>query len=227
MSDPVDYRISAWSLRDALADDDRLAELEARPTGKENRAALDAARFTHDPHAKRATGQALVDAGFRYLGTKSESASYRRASVNDVFVDPDETTYVVLRRRRTLLPLSAYYILTYFADGTCLETVARTTPIIPSEGVHVVRPGHANDVLRDVEEHLAAVRERAEAGARILPVRDLDTVDRLAKYFYAQIASPRVASSIANARNNERKLAVFALSTIGLAVYVLCTAHGC
>ena len=215
-----DYRSSAWSLRDALAADDALDRLEARPIAAENRAAIAAARFAIDARAKRRTGDALVARGFRHLGTKRESASYKPASVLDVFVDRDETTYVTIRRRPTLLPLSKHYVLTYFDDGSCIETVARADPLYRSDGPLTVRAG-CGDLIGDVERHLAAVRERARTGARIVRVRDLGMVLRLARYFVTHVCSTYVAACIADCRRSERQLAGIALALATIAAIVI------
>jgi len=215
-----DYRSSAWSLRDALAPDDALDRLEARPIAAENRAAIAAARFAIDARAKRRTGDALVARGFRHLGTKRESASYKPASLLDVFVDPDETTYVTIRRRPTLLPLSKHYVLTYFDDGSCVETVERAEPLYGSAGPLTMRGG-SGDLVEDVERHLAVVRERARAGARIVRVRDLATVLRLARYYVTHVCSAYVAACIADTRRSERQLAGIALAVATIAAIII------
>jgi len=89
MSNDADYRTSAWSLRDALAPASTLGELEARPMRRENAAAIAVARFTGDASAERKSGQALIDLGFRHLGTKTEAPEGRTRPPLDVF-------YVVL-----------------------------------------------------------------------------------------------------------------------------------
>ncbi|MGH7330473.1 MAG: hypothetical protein ACREJX_19160, partial [Polyangiaceae bacterium] len=167
-------------MRDALASDAALARLEARPIAPENRAALAVATFEIDPRAKRRAGQELVDAGFRYVGTRIASASYMRHRA-DLFVDADETTYVAVRRRRSLLALSHHYFCTFFEDGSCIETVSRVDPLYRSDGPLLVRAG-TGSLACDLEGHFTAVRERARSGIRVLPVRGGESTVRLARF---------------------------------------------
>ena len=220
MKNAIDYRCSAWSLGDALAGDDALARLEARPVAPENRAALAAGHFAIDPRAERKTGDALVVAGFRYLGTLIESASYVRRRL-DVFVDPDATTYVTVRRVRSLIGLSRYYVLTSFDDGTSIETVALEKPLYASEGPLTVRAGRGDDLAGDVARHLDAVRERARGGPRVVRVRDLDTVLRLSKHFVGHVLPTWLAARIARTRATERQLAGIAGVVLAIAAMVV------
>lgn len=210
MTAAVDYRSSAWSLRDALAEGS-LAKLVATPVRERNAAALAAARFTIDASATRRVGEellALEAPSFRYLGTKGESASYGPIQPNDVFVDEDATTYVVVRRKRSFIGLSRYYILTYFADGTCLETVSRPKPILES-GTRLIARGGTEDLVDDVKSHLAAVRKRALDGKTIVPVRTLDDVLALARYFVSHVCDESVAAAVAETRSNELRIVSF------------------
>ncbi|MGH7282495.1 MAG: hypothetical protein ACRELY_13295 [Polyangiaceae bacterium] len=215
METAIDYRSSAWRLRDALASDAALARLEARPIAPENRAALAVATFEIDRRAKRRAGQELVDAGFRYVGTKIESASYVMRDRTDVFVDADETTYVAVRRRRSLLPSSLHYLYTFFEDGSCIQTVGRIDPLYRSDGPLLVRAG-TGSLACDLEGHFTAVRERARSGIRVLAVRGGDGTVRLARFELSHVFAPGLAMIVARARETERDLAAIALTIIAL-----------
>jgi hypothetical protein len=217
----IDYRMSDWSLRAAHAPDDALARLEARPVGAEQRAALAASRFAIDPAAARRTGDDLVARGFRHLGSKGESAGYRPMNMLDVFIDPDETTYITYRARRSWRGLSRYYILTYFDDGSCIETTARSSPLLTTSEHHIVRPGHDDDIILDVTLHLDAVRAHVARGVRILPVRDLDTVKRLAAYIYGHVVSAEIASGVARTRERERSIALVFVAILAMLAWTI------
>lgn len=221
MSVAVDYRSSAWSLRDAHATEAAMAALEAKSIAKENAAALAAARFAIDPKATRTAGDPLLGEGFRYLGTYGESASYFRMSPCDVFVDPDETTHVTYRRTPSGLRLSRYYVITLFDDGTCLETVARTKPIVGSSGALTVRAGSGDGVIADVRAHMEEVRRRVIAGHKVVPRRSLADVLRVSRYFVSHVISPEVASNVAATRHNERLIGKTLLSVVVLALFVI------
>ncbi|HEX4515251.1 MAG TPA: hypothetical protein VH054_17010, partial [Polyangiaceae bacterium] len=144
----MDYRDPTWSLSHALADDDVLSALAERPTRTENAAAAASLRSKLDANATRKSGDELLAAGFQYFGTRTALPSIFPTTC-DVFVDRDSTTNVTVRRRRALLPLSQYYIATYFDDGTCIETVARASPIVSSGAALTERGGH-DDLARDI-----------------------------------------------------------------------------
>jgi hypothetical protein len=116
--------------------------------------------------------------------------------------------------------LSWYYILTYFDDGTCIETVSRYEPLVKSIDRHLVRGGH-DDLGLDISMHLDVVRERVESGARILPVRDLDMVKRLATYFYGHVASAESAVNVARIRERERTLVIMCVACLAVLVLTI------
>ncbi|CAN5703268.1 hypothetical protein BH09MYX1_BH09MYX1_16590 [soil metagenome] len=211
------YRSSAWTLRDAHAPEGRMAELEARPMRSENEAAAVAARYVTTPasETERKVGSELLELErpFRYLGTKGESAGYGGFRLTDIFVDADETTYVSVRRQRSPIGLSRYYVLTLFDDGSCLETVARKKPIIRSSGPLTMRAG-TGDLRADVASHLAVVRERAATGLKIIPIKQLDDVLRQSRHVVTHVTEPSVASGIAQTRANERALALQVVAVV-------------
>ena len=201
-----DFRTSAWQLRDALAGDGALAELEQRPISAANARTLEKFRVAADPKATRKVGAELLDAGFRYVGTAREwieGSLYKPTT--DTFIDADDTTYVVVRRSRPLIPLSRFYIVTYLEDGSCIETVSTTKPELLSEPRVLIRNGPA-DLARAVAEHLAYVRERALAGAKILPVRTLDDVVRLKKLHVSHVITEASAQMYLDVPDNERMM---------------------
>lgn len=223
----LDYRTSSWSLREALASDDALARLEARPVKPTGQDALAALRIVVDSTTPRRTGDELLARGCRHLGAKHESAGFRPKPSLDVFVDADETTYITIRSKPSLMGLSRYYILTYFDDGTCIETVARHNPLTPSSERHICRGGHDDDVVLDLSEHLEFVREHVrERGVRIVPVRDLDTVNRLAKYFYGHVASAEIASNVAAMKQREISIALMALCMLLMIAWAIARSLG-
>lgn len=220
MNEPTSCRTSAWSLRDAHAPPETLERLESVPTTPENRAAIAAARFATRPDATRRTGDRLVADGFRYLGTKGESASYRPLQHLDTFVDPDETTYVLVRRKPWRTGLSRWYVVTQFDDGTCLETFERVRPVVGSHERLTVRGG-CGSLVGDVRAHLREVERRAREGAKIVPVRSLDDVLRVARYHISHVTEPRVAANIASIRRTERGLFVMGASFVGLIALIV------
>ncbi len=217
-----EFRESAWALSDSLADDEAFAALEARPMHETSSRLLRALTVEVNSNAVQVAGAELKQrGGFRYLGTAKERIRgvLYRPSAGDTFVDAHETTYVIVKPRRQLLPLSRYYIITIF-DGSCLETVSRTESV-PSEGPLLIRTGH-DDLERDVAEHLSAVRERAIRGQKVIPVRNLDDVARLKRFYYSHVISPTLAGDCLEAGKYERellKLALVALAVIGAIVW--------
>ncbi len=201
-----DFRTSAWQLEDALAHDNALAELEQRPIPATNARALEKLHVAADPKATRKVGGELLDAGFRYVGTSREwieGSLYRPTA--DTFIDADDTTYVLVRRGRPLIPLSRFYILTYLEDGSCIETVSTTKPELLQEPRVLVRNGPA-DLARAVAEHLAYVRERALAGTKLLPVRTLDDVVRLKKLHVGHVLTEASAQLYLDVPDGERMI---------------------
>ena len=215
----MDYRDPTWSLSHALADDDVLQTLAKRPMQEENARALASASSKLDTSASRKSGDELVAAGFSYLGTRTALPSLL-PTVVDVFIDRDSSTYVTIRRRRTLMPLSRFYIMTHFDDGTCLETVARENPIVPSGGGLTERGGH-DDLARDVADHFDAVRERVGKGARILPVRDLQGVDALSRFFISHVITRELANTIANRRRTQINIVIMFVAIFVMLIYAI------
>lgn len=225
MAPPDDPAPPTSSLRDLLAHDDALAGFETSQVEPENAWLMQSLEVTveapREGLSPRGDG-ALRAKGWRWVGTKSERVTLMPGGVCDVWIDPDETTYALVRRRATLLPLSRYYFMTYFDDGTCLETVARATSPLRTEDNMVVVHG-TDDLAADAERHLDAVERHALLrGAGVLPVRTLRDVARLSAHFFRHVLSPPVAANAANAWKREMVvLCVLGALVVGLAKLVV------
>lgn len=222
------FRQSAWSLSDALTDEQALADLEARPTSKIHARARDAFIVERDATPKRKVGNELLGAGFVYVGTTLErTTDWRGLQPSDTFVDADRTTFATVRRslsfRTQILGLSRYFLVTLLADGTCIETVGRRKPIVASENQYVVRAGH-DDLARDVAEHMTYVRERAMQGDKIVPVRTLDDVVQIKRLYVSHVIPKSTADTILHLRDNERWMSkgiAYALLALAAIAYLL------
>ena len=222
-------RQSVWTLSDALADNQALVKLEARPMRALNARAHAMFRVALDAAAKRKVGRELLAAGFRRLGTSFEhTTEWRGLRPYETFVDADHTTYAIVRRhvslRSLIFGLSRYFIVTTLADGTYIETVSRRQPVFASEGRYVVRAGH-DDLARDVAEHMAYVRERVMREGKIIPVRTLADVARLKRLYVGHVISESTADAIIHARDNEREMskavAFVLLLIFGIAIWLV------
>jgi hypothetical protein len=205
-------------MNDAHAADSVLARLEAERMHPHNTRALAIFDVTNDANAKRTTGDGLLDAGFRYLGTSMEHPKGGTGDLCDAFIDADDTTYVVVRRSRTVLPLSRYYIVTTFDDSTCVESVSQKNPTQPTEPRLTMRGG-TNDVVRDAKDHLAFVRERVARGAKVIPLRNLDDIARIKRFYISHVISPQQATMIANVSSTKLKAMILSVGTLLFIAY--------
>jgi hypothetical protein len=194
-------------LRDSLASDAVLSELEARPMHATNAATLALFEVACDPSASRKRGAALLDAGYRYLGTTTEGTTARAGKPYDTFIDADDTTYVIVRRHFSPLLLSRYFFITILDDGTCIETFSAEPTVAGEHGKALVaRSGHA-DLLRDAAEHMAHVRKRVERDRKVIPVRTLDDIKRIKRLYISHVSSAETALYVARRRSNANEMA--------------------
>lgn len=225
MAPPDDTAPPTSSLRELLAPDDTLAGFETSQVEPENAWLMQSFEVTVEAPREGLSprgDESLCAKGWRWVGTKAERVTLMPGGACDVWIDPDETTYALVRRRKPILPLSPYYLMTYFDDGTCVETVALPTSPMRSEGNVVIVHG-TNHLVADAAAHLDAVERRALLrGARVLPVRALRDVARLSAHYYRHVLSPRVAANTVNAWRSEMVvLCVAGATLVGLAKLVM------
>lgn len=195
-------------LREALARPEVFDALEAQPIKYANQKASALVTTTSDPNAQRMHGEELLAMGFRYVGTTRESMPHHAGTDVDTFIDAESTTVVVIRRgparARLYAKLSRYYILSLLDDGTLVETVSRPDPV--NEGPRLLpRPG-TDDLVADVSGHRSFLLERADAGARIVPVPAVADVLRLKRYMISHAIGVSNALSIVRVQDNEKAI---------------------
>jgi hypothetical protein len=207
---------------DILAGDAALERLEGCHVHPDNARALAVFEVEVNAEAERTVGGELLEEGFRYVGSSRErvkgSLTTSDADLTDAFLDAGDTTFVVVRRSRSTLPLSRYYFVTVFDDGSCIETVSQTTPRQRSELRLTVRGGH-DDLVRDAREHLAAVRGHAASGRKVLPLRSLADVARIKRFYVGHVISPHTASTVASIRTMQLKILALAVGGVLFIAY--------
>ncbi len=202
------FRSSAWTLREAHADEADTVRLEQQPIASDNADAVLGYRITADEHATLrpwARAKALLEHGFRYLGTTTSGAGGIGGLVYDVFVDADETTHVEVRRflRPDALLAPRYQIGTLFADGTYIETGPSKAG---SKSRSLVGRTGSGDLVRDAIEHVATVRDRASRGRRVVRIATLSDVMRLHVFYMGHVLDPEGARAVADLGKNVRAL---------------------
>lgn len=181
-----------------FASREALLLLEEKPIAPKNTVALAVLRSSIDPTGKRASADDLEPFGFRYAGVRREAKGFFPATVYDVWVQTDRTTYALVRRL-DVVESSRYLLRTFFSDGTCVETVDGSRADGTARGPLIERRG-MDELERDLRDHAAAIRERVTDDVRILPVERLDDVARLQRFYVAYVISEPRADSIAQAR---------------------------
>lgn len=160
---------------------------------------------------------AANDLGFRYVGKKREGLTPIGIET-DVWISPDESTYLLGRQAQTLDPgvriISRYYLLSYFDDGTCIETVGLERTLFESSAELRVRAGH-DKLPIDWERHRDAVRLHCKKeGCCVIRVTDHARVLELTRLYFRHILPASPCRSILAMAMFWPTIALFTVATI-------------